>query len=190
MLGKPSPEYFAAALEALDADAELTWMVGDDLDGDIVGGQAAGMRTVLVRTGKFRPDDLEHTRVSPDGIVSSIAQLPDWLEANPVTALRVGVDLIEIARVRRALDRHGDGFRERCFTDAERAYCDSKPNPAAALRGPLRGQGGGRQGARLGRLLHLARDRDPRPAEARRPSERQRRPGSPSGSARVRSSCR
>ncbi|HUY71171.1 MAG TPA: TIGR01458 family HAD-type hydrolase [Gaiellaceae bacterium] len=83
VLGKPSPEYFAAALEALDADSELTWMVGDDLEGDIAGGQAAGMRTVLVRTGKFRPDDLEHTRVSPDGIVSSIAQLPDWLEANP-----------------------------------------------------------------------------------------------------------
>jgi HAD superfamily hydrolase (TIGR01458 family) len=83
VLGKPSPEYFAAALEALDADSELTWMVGDDLEGDIAGGQAAGMRTVLVRTGKFRPDDLEHTRVSPDGIVSSIAQLPDWLEVNP-----------------------------------------------------------------------------------------------------------
>jgi len=42
--------------------------------------------------------------------------------------VRIGVDLIEIDRVRRALDRH-PGFRERCFTDAERAYCDSKPNP-------------------------------------------------------------
>jgi HAD superfamily hydrolase (TIGR01458 family) len=83
VLGKPSAEYFAAALETLDADAELTWMVGDDLEGDIAGAQTAGMRTVLVRTGKFRPDDLEHTRVAPDGIVSSIAQLPDWLEENP-----------------------------------------------------------------------------------------------------------
>ena len=83
MLGKPSPEYFAAAVEALDADPELTWMVGDDIEGDIGGAQTIGMRTVLVRTGKFRPDDLEHTSVVPDGIVSSIAQLPDWLEANP-----------------------------------------------------------------------------------------------------------
>jgi ribonucleotide monophosphatase NagD (HAD superfamily) len=40
------------------------------------------MRTVLVRTGKFRPDDVERSRVQPDGIVSSIAQLPDWLERN------------------------------------------------------------------------------------------------------------
>ena len=50
-------------------------------------------------------------------------------------ALRVGVDLIEIARVRRALERHGDGFRTRCFTPAERAYCESKPNPAQHYAG-------------------------------------------------------
>jgi holo-[acyl-carrier protein] synthase len=43
--------------------------------------------------------------------------------------LRVGVDLIEIDRIRRALEKHGDAFKRRCFTDAERAYCDSKPNP-------------------------------------------------------------
>lgn len=83
VLGKPSPEYFAAAVAAIDADPELTWMVGDDLEGDIGGAQRYGMRTVLVRTGKFRPDDLEHTSVLPDGIVSSIAQLPEWLEENP-----------------------------------------------------------------------------------------------------------
>src|SRR5207344_1571786 len=41
----------------------------------------------------------------------------------------VGVDLIEIARVRRTLRRYEE-FRSRCFTEAERAYCDSRPNPA------------------------------------------------------------
>jgi HAD superfamily hydrolase (TIGR01458 family) len=82
VLGKPSPEYFVAALEALDADPELAWMVGDDVEGDVVGAQRHGMRTVLVRTGKFRPDDVEEAGVVPDGIVSSIAQLPDWLEQN------------------------------------------------------------------------------------------------------------
>jgi HAD superfamily hydrolase (TIGR01458 family) len=82
VLGKPSPRYFAAALEAIDGDPEMTWMVGDDLEGDIGGAQAHGMRTVLVRTGKFRPDELEHTSIVPDGIVSSVAQLGDWLEAN------------------------------------------------------------------------------------------------------------
>ena len=43
--------------------------------------------------------------------------------------MRVGVDLIEIDRIRRALERHGEDFKARCFTDAERAYCDAKPNP-------------------------------------------------------------
>ena len=80
VLGKPSAAYFAAALEALDADPELTWMVGDDLEGDIVGAHKHGMKTVLVRTGKFRPDEVERSRIQPDAIISSIAQLPDWLE--------------------------------------------------------------------------------------------------------------
>jgi holo-[acyl-carrier protein] synthase len=42
--------------------------------------------------------------------------------------VRVGVDLIEIPRIAHALERY-PGFRERCFTEAERAYCDAKPNP-------------------------------------------------------------
>jgi ribonucleotide monophosphatase NagD (HAD superfamily) len=72
----------ARLLKALDADAGLTWMVGDDLEVDVGGAQAAGLRGVLVRTGKFRPDEVEASRAVPDGIVSSIAQLPDWLERN------------------------------------------------------------------------------------------------------------
>jgi HAD superfamily hydrolase (TIGR01458 family) len=82
VLGKPSAQYFAAALAELDAEAGLTWMVGDDLEGDVVGAHRHGMKTILVRTGKFRPDEVERSRVQPDGIVSSIAQLPDWLEQN------------------------------------------------------------------------------------------------------------
>jgi holo-[acyl-carrier protein] synthase len=42
--------------------------------------------------------------------------------------VNVGLDVIEIERIRRALER--PGFRERCFTEAERDYCDSKANPA------------------------------------------------------------
>jgi holo-[acyl-carrier protein] synthase len=48
--------------------------------------------------------------------------------------LKVGVDLIEIERVRRALDRY-PRFRERCFTAAEIAYCDRRPNPAESYAG-------------------------------------------------------
>jgi ribonucleotide monophosphatase NagD (HAD superfamily) len=80
VLGKPSSAYFAAACEALDADPKMTWMVGDDLESDIAGAQGMGMHSVLVRTGKFRPDAVERARIQPDGIVSSIAHLPEWLE--------------------------------------------------------------------------------------------------------------
>jgi len=80
VLGKPSPAYFQAACDALDADPDRTWMVGDDLESDVFGAQRLGMRTVLVRTGKFRPDTVERSGVQPDGIVSSLAHLPAWLE--------------------------------------------------------------------------------------------------------------
>jgi HAD superfamily hydrolase (TIGR01458 family) len=80
VVGKPSPAYFEAALEALDADPKLAWMVGDDVEADIAGAQRFGMRTALVRTGKFRPDELERSGVTPDIVVNSIAELPEWLE--------------------------------------------------------------------------------------------------------------
>jgi len=56
-----------------------------------------------------------------------------------VSRVRVGTDLIEIDRVRRALARY-ERFRERCFTEAERAYCDSRPNPAQSYAGRFAGK--------------------------------------------------
>jgi holo-[acyl-carrier protein] synthase len=52
--------------------------------------------------------------------------------------VRTGIDLIEIERIRRALQR--PGFRERCFTEAERAYCDSRPNPAESYAARFAGK--------------------------------------------------
>jgi HAD superfamily hydrolase (TIGR01458 family) len=83
VLGKPSPAYFAAALDALGAEPELTWLVTDDLEADVRGAQLFGIRTALVRTGKFRPEQLETTAIVPDAVVSSVAQFPDWLEQAP-----------------------------------------------------------------------------------------------------------
>ena len=51
----------------------------------------------------------------------------------------VGTDLIEIERIRRSLARY-ERFRERCFTEAERAYCDSRPNPAESYAGRFAGK--------------------------------------------------
>lgn len=43
--------------------------------------------------------------------------------------MRVGVDLIEIERIARAIERY-PRFSERVFTEAEREYCRSRRNPA------------------------------------------------------------
>jgi HAD superfamily hydrolase (TIGR01458 family) len=80
VLGKPSAPYFEAALEALDADPERAWMVGDDVDADIGGAGALGMHTILVRTGKFR-DDAGAWSASPEAVVDSIAEVPAFLES-------------------------------------------------------------------------------------------------------------
>jgi holo-[acyl-carrier protein] synthase len=53
--------------------------------------------------------------------------------------IRVGTDLIEIARIRRSLDRYAS-FRDRCFTAAEQAYCDSRSNPAESYAGRFAGK--------------------------------------------------
>jgi HAD superfamily hydrolase (TIGR01458 family) len=80
VIGKPTAAYFDAALAALDAEPAMTWMVGDDVEADLAGASACGLRTILVRTGKFRPDAVEEYGLTPDAIVSSIAQLPEWIE--------------------------------------------------------------------------------------------------------------
>lgn len=75
--GKPGPRFFAAAVAALGGPgaAEVA-MVGDDLWSDVAGAQGAGLRGWLVRTGKFRPDALETSGVTPDRILGSVAEVP------------------------------------------------------------------------------------------------------------------
>lgn len=46
--------------------------------------------------------------------------------------LRVGVDMIEVARIERAASRHGERFFRRFFTEQERAYCQDQPRRLAA----------------------------------------------------------
>lgn len=76
--GKPASAYFDAALGLLGVPASRAAMVGDDIVNDIEGARAAGLGTVLVRTGKFREEDLG--KGSPDVILGSLADVPAWLE--------------------------------------------------------------------------------------------------------------
>lgn len=77
VLGKPAKAFFHAAVKRLAVSPNDAVMIGDDIRGDIEGAQQAGIIGLLVRTGKFRPSDLNGS-VQPDAVIDSIADLPDW----------------------------------------------------------------------------------------------------------------
>ena len=78
VLGKPSPEFFAAPLAALGRGPQTALVVGDDLAADIGGGQAVGAAAVLVRSGKGdRPQP--GAQAEPDAVVDSATDLPGLL---------------------------------------------------------------------------------------------------------------
>ena len=80
VIGKPAPEFYTAVLQALGAEAAGSVMIGDDIESDVLGAQAVGIRGVLVRTGKFRPEALEVAPGKPDHVIDSVADVPDLLE--------------------------------------------------------------------------------------------------------------
>jgi holo-[acyl-carrier protein] synthase len=47
-----------------------------------------------------------------------------------MTAIGVGVDLVEVSRVAAIIADKGSRVFERLLTTAERAYCESRPDPA------------------------------------------------------------
>ncbi|HEV3409563.1 MAG TPA: holo-ACP synthase [Chthoniobacterales bacterium] len=47
-----------------------------------------------------------------------------------MSVLGVGIDIIETARIEHSLERFGDRFKHRVFTDDEIAYCESMKFPA------------------------------------------------------------
>jgi HAD superfamily hydrolase (TIGR01450 family) len=90
ILGKPSPQVFRQALAELREDlgrrvpARAVAMVGDDPDADVRAAQRAGLRGVLVLTGKTTAADLEgpvlgRGRRAPDAIAGSLADVVDAL---------------------------------------------------------------------------------------------------------------
>jgi len=81
IIGKPSPEFFQAALTDLDLPPEQVAIVGDDIDSDIGGGQSAGLTGILVKTGKYRKAYADNSPVIPDLILASVAELPGQLQA-------------------------------------------------------------------------------------------------------------
>jgi phosphoglycolate phosphatase-like HAD superfamily hydrolase len=70
-----TPAFFAAALSALGTDAGATWMIGDDIRTDVGAARAAGLNGILVRTGNYRPGDLD-LGIEPALVLESFGELP------------------------------------------------------------------------------------------------------------------
>jgi HAD superfamily hydrolase (TIGR01458 family) len=74
VFGKPEPAFFAALVDDVRLPADRVAMIGDDIVSDVGAAMEAGLVGVLVRTGKFRPSDLEGT-IQPDLVIDSVVSL-------------------------------------------------------------------------------------------------------------------
>ena len=88
VVGKPTAAYFESALDELGAQPADAIMVGDDVEADVGGAKAVGMRGVLVRTGKFEEETLNAADPHPDAVVDSIAELPALLSRRAASPSR------------------------------------------------------------------------------------------------------
>ena len=79
LIGKPSPDFFKAALSDMQLNQHEVLMVGDDIDSDIEGAQQAGISGILVRTGKYRKLYTVASTTKPYLTIDSIADLPKVL---------------------------------------------------------------------------------------------------------------
>jgi NagD protein len=82
-VGKPSAFMMRAALRHLQVHSEDAWMVGDNMDTDIIAGLQSGLTTVLVLTGISREEDLPRYAYRPDHIVADGHALRELLAAQP-----------------------------------------------------------------------------------------------------------
>jgi len=77
--GKPSTTFFQLVLEDMGINPESALAVGDDLSTDVRGAHDMGMRSILIKTGKFRPEQLSDSPVQPTWILSAFEELPGLL---------------------------------------------------------------------------------------------------------------
>ena len=73
-IGKPNKYIFEVTLETLEVDRKDVLMVGDRVATDIIGAKAAGIKSVLVKTGEFKERDLDGD-VQPDYIVDAVRDI-------------------------------------------------------------------------------------------------------------------
>lgn len=79
VMGKPSTAFFSLALQDMNLCPDEVVMIGDDIQTDIGGAHHAGMRGILVRTGKYRRDSVVNAPIQPTAIIDSVAHIPEVL---------------------------------------------------------------------------------------------------------------
>jgi HAD superfamily hydrolase (TIGR01458 family) len=85
VIGKPNTAFFEMAVDDMALKPSKVAMIGDDINSDIGGAQKAGLKGILVKTGKYREELVGKSAVRPDIVLDSIAQLrdmPDIAEAD------------------------------------------------------------------------------------------------------------
>lgn len=79
VLGKPAAAFFQAAVGELGCAPGEAVMVGDDVASDVKGAIDAGLKALLVRTGKYRPDDEQQLRGTGADVVDDLVAAVDWV---------------------------------------------------------------------------------------------------------------
>ncbi len=75
VIGKPETPMLETALRIMGTTREQTLMIGDRLETDILGGQRAGMKTLLVLTGVATREDIARMDITPDMVFESLLDL-------------------------------------------------------------------------------------------------------------------
>ena len=76
IIGKPAATFFISVAQSMGCDPANTLMVGDDIDGDVLGAQAACLQAALVKTGKYRSGDEQRVDQQATMVLDTIADLP------------------------------------------------------------------------------------------------------------------
>jgi len=71
-VGKPNAYMMRAALRRLGTHSEETWMLGDNMETDIIAGIQSGLRTMLVLTGVSQLADLERYAYRPHHVLAHL----------------------------------------------------------------------------------------------------------------------
>jgi HAD superfamily hydrolase (TIGR01458 family) len=79
IIGKPSKEFFSRALDEIGLRHGQVAMIGDDINTDVAGAHRSGMKSILVKTGKYRKDTENNSVIKPTYSIDSLAHLIEIL---------------------------------------------------------------------------------------------------------------